>query len=167
MFKWRKREQKEEEIKQKVNFLSLSIDKLRELLEEGNFVELTYILGNKKEIIKRNLLAGIFRGLGIRYWCYCYYCYTCYFASKNCDFEYSYYWWIYCWYCWNCGEKQVKLFGTGQKSLKKYLRTEQKKRVFFRSVPKTPSYYFSNLWNTFLPFFKIAKPCSKSFSDNL
>ncbi len=92
MFKWRKREQKEEEIKQKVNFLSLSIDKLRELLEEGNFVELTYILGNKKEIIKRNLLAGIFRGIGIRYWCYCYYCYTCYFASKNCDFEYSYYW---------------------------------------------------------------------------
>ena len=37
-----------------MNILSFSIDKLRDLLEEGNFVELTYILGNRKEIIKRN-----------------------------------------------------------------------------------------------------------------
>ena len=35
------------------------------MLEKGNFVELTYILGSKKEIIKRNLMAGIFRGVGI------------------------------------------------------------------------------------------------------
>lgn len=51
--------------KKKVNILNQSIEKLRKILEEGNFVELTYILGNKKEIIIRNLIAGIFRGIGI------------------------------------------------------------------------------------------------------
>ena len=35
------------------------------MLQEGNFVELTYLLGNRKEIIIRNLIAGIFRGVGI------------------------------------------------------------------------------------------------------
>lgn len=48
-----------------VNILNKSIENLSNMLEKGNFVELTYILGNKKEIIKRNLLAGIFRGVGI------------------------------------------------------------------------------------------------------
>lgn len=28
-------------------------------------MEITYILGNKKEILKRNLIAGIARGVGI------------------------------------------------------------------------------------------------------
>ncbi len=51
--------------KKKINLLSYSIDRLSKILEEGNFTELTYILGNKKEIIKRNLIAGIFRGVGI------------------------------------------------------------------------------------------------------
>lgn len=96
MFFKNNKAQKEMEVKEKMNILSFSIDKLRDLLEEGNFVELTYILGNRKEIIKRNLLAGIFRGIGIRYRCYCYYCHSCYFASKNCDAKYSYYRGIYC-----------------------------------------------------------------------
>lgn len=51
--------------KKNVNRLNSSIEKLSEMLEKGNFVELTYILGSKKEIIKRNLMAGIFRGVGI------------------------------------------------------------------------------------------------------
>ena len=51
--------------KKKMNRLNSSIEKLSEMLEKGNFVELTYILGSKKEIIKRNLMAGIFRGVGI------------------------------------------------------------------------------------------------------
>lgn len=51
--------------KKKVNILNNSIDKLSETLERGNLQELTYILGSKKEIIVRNLLAGIFRGVGI------------------------------------------------------------------------------------------------------
>ena len=51
--------------KKRVNDLNNSIDKLSENLEKGNLQELTYILGSKKEIIVRNLLAGIFRGVGI------------------------------------------------------------------------------------------------------
>ena len=51
--------------RKKINILNKSIEKLNKLLEEGNFVELTYILGSKKEIIVRNLIAGIFRGIGI------------------------------------------------------------------------------------------------------
>ena len=51
--------------RKKINILNKSIEKLNKLLEEGNFVELAYILGSKKEIIVRNLIAGIFRGIGI------------------------------------------------------------------------------------------------------
>ena len=51
--------------KKKINILNQSIEKLSKILEEGNFVELSYIFGNRKEIIIRNLLAGIFRGIGI------------------------------------------------------------------------------------------------------
>lgn len=41
------------------------IDKLINILEKSNLQEFAFILGNKKEIIKRNLIAGIFRGIGI------------------------------------------------------------------------------------------------------
>ena len=51
--------------KKKVSILNSSINKLSETLEKGNLEYLTYILGSKKEIIKRNFLAGIFRGVGI------------------------------------------------------------------------------------------------------
>lgn len=49
----------------RIRILNKAIENLSNILEEGNFIELTYILGNKKEIIKRNLIAGIFRGIGI------------------------------------------------------------------------------------------------------
>lgn len=51
--------------KEKLNLLEKSIDNLSKTLQEGNVAEWTYIFGSKKEIIKRNLLAGIFRGVGI------------------------------------------------------------------------------------------------------
>ena len=51
--------------KKKINILEKSISKLSEILQEGNYVEWAYLLGNKKEIVKRNLLAGISRGVGI------------------------------------------------------------------------------------------------------
>lgn len=51
--------------KKKINLLEKSIQKLINILQEGNYLEWSYILGNKKEIIKRNLLAGISRGVGI------------------------------------------------------------------------------------------------------
>ena len=45
--------------------LNKNIDKLNKMLAENNVQELIYILGSKKEIIKRNLYAGISRGVGI------------------------------------------------------------------------------------------------------
>lgn len=100
---------RKKKVREKFNILTYSIENLSRILEEGNFIELSYILGNKKEIIKRNLLAGIFRGIGIRNRCYCYYCYANYFTSKNCYFKYSRYRWVYCWYCWNSWTKQIKI----------------------------------------------------------
>lgn len=41
------------------------IDKINKILEKSNIIELSYIIGNKKEILKRNLIAGISRGVGI------------------------------------------------------------------------------------------------------
>lgn len=51
--------------KKKYNLLNKSIDDLTDTLEKGNLKELSYVLGNKKEILIRNLIAGIFRGVGI------------------------------------------------------------------------------------------------------
>ena len=41
------------------------IDKICEILERSNVIELSYLIGSKKEILKRNLIAGIARGVGI------------------------------------------------------------------------------------------------------
>ncbi len=49
----------------KYHLLEQGITKLNNTLQEGNLQEIFYILGNKKEILKRNLIAGIFRGIGI------------------------------------------------------------------------------------------------------
>ena len=51
--------------KKMIILLNASIKKLSRTLQEWNISDLTYILGSKKEIIRRNLLAGIFRGVGI------------------------------------------------------------------------------------------------------
>ena len=40
------------------------MDKLTQMLQNMNIHDSLYILGSKKEIIKRNLLAGIARGIG-------------------------------------------------------------------------------------------------------
>ena len=46
-------------------FLNENIEHLLKILEKKNIEELVYILGTKKEIAKRNFIAGIFRGMGI------------------------------------------------------------------------------------------------------
>ena len=51
--------------KKKYNILENTINNLNKTFEESNLIELSYLIGNKKEIIKRNLLAGISRGVGI------------------------------------------------------------------------------------------------------
>lgn len=45
--------------------LNKNIDRLNKTLEQRNFQELVFILGNRKEIFKRNVIAGIGRGIGI------------------------------------------------------------------------------------------------------
>ena len=42
-----------------------NIERLLKILEKKNIEELVYILGTKKEIAKRNFIAGIFRGIGV------------------------------------------------------------------------------------------------------
>lgn len=51
--------------KKKVNILNNSIEKLSEAIQKANIEDFVYILGSKKEIIIRNFIAGIFRGVGI------------------------------------------------------------------------------------------------------
>ena len=51
--------------KGKYNKLNESIEDLADTIEKGNIKDLAYMLGSKKEIIVRNLIAGIFRGVGI------------------------------------------------------------------------------------------------------
>ena len=45
--------------------MSEKLDKLNNNLEKTDLAELAYILGNKREIFRRNFLAGIGRGIGI------------------------------------------------------------------------------------------------------
>ena len=45
--------------------LNNNIERLLRFLEKKNIEELVYILGTKKEIVKRNFIAGIFRGIGV------------------------------------------------------------------------------------------------------
>ena len=51
--------------KKKINLLEQAISELNKIMQEGNFVELSYLLGNKKEMLIRNFFAGISRGVGI------------------------------------------------------------------------------------------------------
>ena len=44
--------------------LNRNIERLLKFLEKKEIEQLIDILGSKKEIIKRNFLAGIFRGMG-------------------------------------------------------------------------------------------------------
>ena len=45
--------------------IELKIDKIIEKLEKSNLEDLATVMGNKKQIVFRNFLAGIFRGFGI------------------------------------------------------------------------------------------------------
>lgn len=45
--------------------INQKLDKISKSLEKSNIIELSYVIGSKKEILKRNLIAGIARGVGI------------------------------------------------------------------------------------------------------
>ena len=60
-----KEKNKENEKSKSIDVLNKSISYLNKILQEGNFVELSYLIGNKKEMFIRNFFAGIGRGIGI------------------------------------------------------------------------------------------------------
>ena len=47
------------------DILNQNIERLLKFLEKKDIEQLVYILGTKKEIAKRNFIAGIFRGIGV------------------------------------------------------------------------------------------------------
>lgn len=53
------------EKKKKENILLKRIDELNTALLKSNILEITTLMGNRKELLIRNLLAGISRGIGI------------------------------------------------------------------------------------------------------
>ena len=62
---FKKEKNKESKKDEKIDILNKSINYLNKILQEGNFVELSYLIGNKKEMFVRNFFAGIGRGIGI------------------------------------------------------------------------------------------------------
>lgn len=46
------------------DILNKNIERLLKFLEKKDIEQLVHVLGTKKEIVKRNFLAGIFRGIG-------------------------------------------------------------------------------------------------------
>ena len=51
--------------KDKIDFLEEKIEKLNQILIKSNIQELSYIIGSKKQIFIRNIMAGISKGIGI------------------------------------------------------------------------------------------------------
>lgn len=51
--------------KAKFNKLNKSIDDLNNTMTKNNVIDLAELLGNRKEMLIRNLLAGIAKGIGI------------------------------------------------------------------------------------------------------
>ena len=49
----------------KMNLLYKKIDELNKVLLNNNVIDLAELLGNRKEMLKRNILAGIAKGIGI------------------------------------------------------------------------------------------------------
>jgi len=41
------------------------IDNINEKIEQSKIFQMSYVIGSKREIIKRNLLAGIAKGVGL------------------------------------------------------------------------------------------------------
>ena len=41
------------------------IDQLNQLLTKSNFIEISNLIGNKRQLFFRNFLSGVFRGIGI------------------------------------------------------------------------------------------------------
>ena len=51
--------------KKKIEMLNKSIEYLNQTIIKSRIIELSELIGDKKEILKRNLIAGISKGVGI------------------------------------------------------------------------------------------------------
>lgn len=51
--------------KSKINKLYEKIDEINKVLTKNNILEISELLGNRKELLKRNLISGISKGMGI------------------------------------------------------------------------------------------------------
>lgn len=49
----------------KLEYIYKSINELNYILTKNNVIDFAELLGNKKEMIIRNFIAGIFKGMGI------------------------------------------------------------------------------------------------------
>lgn len=49
----------------KHKILNQKLDEVSDILEKSNLREITYLLGDKKQVFFRNFFAGIARGIGI------------------------------------------------------------------------------------------------------
>jgi len=45
--------------------INQKIDDINEKIEKSKIFQMSYVIGSRKEIIKRNLLAGIAKGVGL------------------------------------------------------------------------------------------------------
>lgn len=50
--------------KRKIKLLEKNIENLNQILTKNNVLDFAELLGNKKELLKRNLLSGIAKGIG-------------------------------------------------------------------------------------------------------
>lgn len=51
--------------KKKLNKLNENLEKINSLLTKNNILDLPELLGNKKQLLIRNLLSGMSKGIGI------------------------------------------------------------------------------------------------------
>ena len=69
--------------------LEKKVEQLIDILERSNIREISYIIGSRKEIVVRNIIAGISRGVGIGLRNNYYNSYYSIFIAKNSYIKYS------------------------------------------------------------------------------
>lgn len=76
-------------IKRKLSYLEEKIEKLNTILVEANIRELSYIIGSKKQILIRNILAGIAKGIGVGIGFTLITAIIIYILQKNCKIKFA------------------------------------------------------------------------------
>ena len=90
------------------NALEKQLQELNFALRKNRIIDLVELIGNTKQILFRNLWAGIAKGIGIGIRFYHYNSYYCYYFAENCDSKYSCNRGIYSRYCRHCRKSKIK-----------------------------------------------------------